>query len=461
MILYRILLNIEVKYVNIRRFYKKLVANPSMVLALGFALLILTGGLLLNTRAVTKSGQAVGFINALFTAGSASCVTGLTVVNTFKTYNTLGHIVILVLIQIGGLGIMTMATLLPMLFHRKIGISGRNILREQLNLDSMKGVIKLLRYVVAFTFITEAIGALLLAIRFIPDLGLKKGLWYSVFHAISAFCNAGFDLFGDSIAGYHDDSLVNLTIMALVAIGGLGFLVTYELLTKKEKRVGYSTHTKIVLLSTGFLIIFGSLVILALEGANPDTLLGMPLKTKVLNSSFTSVISRTAGFFTMDISKIRESTSFFIIILMFIGASPGSTGGGLKTTTFGILFASMLSTIRGDVKVVIFKRRIPRGTVTKSLALVMISMFLVIGITFTITIIENFRFIDILFETVSAYATVGLTRGISEGLQDISKLLITLTMYLGRIGPLTMAVAFGQKKKISPLNYPEANVRVG
>lgn len=439
---------------------KNITLNPPLVLTLGFGILILIGACLLNLSIFARSGESIGFVNALFTAASASCVTGLVVVNTFEYWNIGGQIIILILIQIGGLGIMTLATLFPMILRKRIGLTSRQIIREQLNVESFSGIVKLLKYVIYFSLIAEAIGAALLALVFIPDYGLGLGLWNSVFHSISAFCNAGFDILGNSIVPYKNNFIVNFVIMALVTIGGLGFGVTSELLRKREIKTT-STHTKLVLLTSAILTFGGALVFLIIEYKNPATIMEDGFFSKLLQSLFQSVISRTAGFNSVNLGAIRDTSAVLMILLMFVGGSPGSTAGGLKTTTFGVLFSSMLSVIRGETSTRLFKKKVPTEIIIKSLALVMISIMLVMGISFVLTITDSFAFIDVLYEVVSAYATVGVSRGITSNLSVFGRLLITLTMYIGRIGPLTMAFAFGKKRSKSRIEYPDANISVG
>lgn len=445
---------------GIRTKVEEIELNPPLVLLLGFAILILCGGFLLSLPFVTASGQSVGFIDALFTAGSASCVTGLTTVNTAASWNLAGKMIIIILIQIGGLGIMTLATIFPLILRKKIGLTSRQILKEQLNLDSLSGIIKLLKYVLLFTFTVEGIGALFLSLSFIPRFGLAKGIGFSLFHAISAFCNAGFDILGDSIYPLRDDPIVNFTLMALVVIGGLGFFVTQEMIQKKKFNK-FSVHSKLVLLISIILVFFGALLFLFLEFTNSGTLASESLGVKVQQSLFQSVISRTAGFYSVKMTELREATKFLLILLMFIGGSPGSTAGGLKTTTFGVLILSMLATIKGENEPLVFRKHISDRTIRKASALVIVSLLLVIIVSFLLTITEEAGFLDLLFETTSAYATVGLTTGVTEGLSDFGKLLITLTMYLGRVGPLSLGYAISNRMKYTGLRYPEANISVG
>ncbi|MDI9490763.1 MAG: TrkH family potassium uptake protein [Bacillota bacterium] len=434
--------------------------NPPLVLVIGFALLILCGGLLLNLSAVTKSGQSIGFINALFTAGSASCVTGLVVVNTANYWNLAGQIIILILIQIGGLGIMTLATMFPLILGKRIGLQSRQILKEQMNIDTFSGIVRLLKYLIKFTFIAEGIGVVLLATRFIPAFGWLKGIWYSVFQSISAFCNAGFDNLGDSILPWRHDPLVNFTIMGLVVIGGLGFIVTQELLRKRKNKT-LSLHSKLVLTITGLLIFFGALFFFILESSNPETLATESIPTQIGQSFFQSVIARTAGFYSAPISGLRDASAFLLILLMFVGGSPGSTAGGLKTTTFGVLVLSTISTIKGENEPVVFNKHIGLKNIRKALALVVVGLLLVISVSFLLTVTEDVKFIDLLFETVSAYGTVGLSKGITQDLTSFGKIIIMLTMYAGRVGPLTLGFAISNRMRPSKLRYPEANVLIG
>ncbi|MDO5027798.1 MAG: TrkH family potassium uptake protein [Bacillota bacterium] len=434
--------------------------NPPLVLTLGFALIIFIGACLLSLGIFTRSGQSIGFLNALFTAASATCVTGLVVVNTLEYWNLAGQILILTLIQIGGLGIMTLATLFPLVMRKRIGLTSRQIIREQLNVESFSGLVKLLRYVLYFSLAVEAIGALFLAIVFVPDFGLKLGLWRSIFHSVSAFCNAGFDIMGNSMVDYRSDIIVNFTIMTLVIVGGLGFGVNAEIFSKK-KRKSFSTHGKLVLTTSLVLTVLGALVFFVIEYNNIYSLGSENLGTKSLVSLFQSVVARTAGFNSLNLGAIRDSSAVLMLMLMFVGGSPGSTAGGLKTTTFGVLFAATISVIRGEESVRIFRKKVPTETVLKSLALVIISIVIVVGFSFLLSLTEDFAYIDILYEVVSAYATVGVTRGLTGDLSNFGKLLIILTMYMGRIGPLTMAFAFGKKQKKSKLEYPDANIAVG
>ena len=442
------------------KFLDRLSESPPLILTLGFFILISIGALILSTPFVTRSGNPTNPIDAIFIAASASCVTGLSPVNTAEHWNSLGQVVIIILIQIGGLGIMTLASIIPLILRKKIGIKSRLILKEQLNIESMEGVIRLFRYVLGFTLVVESLGAILLAIRFVPTYGLGKGIWFSVFHSISAFCNAGFDILGDSIYPLRGDYLVNITIMSLVIIGGLGFMVTSEIYYKRHFK-SISTHSKLVLFTNAGLILVGALGFFILESLKGGVLNNETIGDGVLISFFQSVSARTAGFYSADLSKINDSTAILLISLMFIGGSPGSTAGGIKTTTFVVLILAVISVIKNEKEPIVFKRRISDDTIKKALSIFVISLSIVIFVSFVIAAIEDFAFIDILYETASALGTVGATLGITDKLSAASKILITLCMYLGRIGPMTMALSFGLKSDVRLIRYPEGFISIG
>lgn len=444
----------------LRQKLSKFELNPPRVLALGFASLILLGGILLNLPIATQNGQSIGLINAIFTSASAVCVTGLVVVNTGLYWSLFGQIVIIILIQMGGLGFMTMATIVALILGKKITLKERLIIKEQLNQETMSGLVKLTKYVILSTFLIEGIGALLLSIRFIPLYGWVKGIWFSVFHAISAFCNAGFDITGDSLVPFVGDYIINLTIAGLIILGGLGFSVYIDI-SKNKNLKKLHLHSKLVLSITGILLLIGMALFFLIEFGNPIALKGLSLSEKLLASFFQSTVTRTAGFNSVNISVIRDTSAFLFIILMFIGGSPGSTAGGIKTTTIGVLALTTIALIKGDRDVVAFKRRISDDVINKSLSIVMIGLLLIIVVSFILTITESGIFLDLLFETTSAFATVGLSRGVTPNLTNIGKTIIMLTMYAGRVGPLTMAFAFGQKKKHKKYRYSEGNIIVG
>ena len=447
-----------------RNVFKKALSKasekPPFILTMGFLILISIGGLILSTSYVTRSGERTRLVDAFFVATSASCVTGLTPLNTAEHWNTLGHVVILTLIQIGGLGIMTLASFIPLILGKKIGLKSRLILKEQLNIDTMSGVVNLFKYVLGFTLVVELIGAILLSFRFIPTYGIGKGIWFSVFHSISAFCNAGFDLLGDSIYPLRHDYLVNITLMSLVVIGGLGFMVTSEIYRNRDLK-HLSTHSKLVFITHLGLFLLGAIGFFILESTQAGILTNEKFADGILISFFQSVSARTAGFYSIDLSKIKDSTSILIMSLMFIGGSPGSTAGGIKTTTIAVLVIAIISVIKNQKEPVVFKRSISNETIKKALSIFMISLFIVIIVSFALSIMNHFAFIDILYETVSALGTVGATKGITADLTRASKVLIGICMYLGRIGPMTMALSFDLKSDDRLIRYPESFISIG
>ncbi|MDU5083304.1 TrkH family potassium uptake protein [uncultured Tissierella sp.] len=434
--------------------------DPPRVLALGFGSLILIGAILLNLPIATQNGESIGFLNALFTSASAVCVTGLVVVNTGLYWSLFGQVVIILLIQMGGLGFMTMATIGALVIGKKITLKERLVIKEQLNQETMSGLVKLTKYVILSTFVIEGMGALLLSTRFIPIYGTVKGIWFSIFHAISAFCNAGFDLTGDSIAPFVGDFTINMTISALIILGGLGFYVYIDI-SRNRSFKKLSLHSKLVLSITGVLLLVGMIIILLIEYNNPLTLKPLNIFEKLIASFFQSVVPRTAGYYSVNLAGLYDTTVFLMIILMFIGGSPGSTGGGIKTTTFGTLILTTIGVIKGNKDIVAFRKRISYDVINRSLAISTVGMILILGVSFILTVTEPANFLDVLFETTSAFATVGLTRGLTPNLTDFGKVMIILTMYIGRVGPLTMAYVFARKSKAGNFRYSEGNIMVG
>ncbi|ADL08156.1 TrkH family potassium uptake protein [Thermosediminibacter oceani] len=436
--------------------------RPAQILVLGFATVILVGTVLLSLPVASRNGETVGFLNALFTATSAVCVTGLVVVDTYTQYSLFGQIVIMLLIQIGGLGFMTMTTLIFLILGKRITLRERLVMQEALNQLTLAGVVKLTRYIIFTTLIFEAVGALLLSLRFSRIYGVPRGIYYGIFHGVSAFNNAGFDLIGDfkSLTPFVEDPLVNIVIMALIIFGGLGFSVIYDVFTTRNI-YKLSLHSKVVLTMTGLLLVVGFLVIYALEHTNPKTLGSLSPAGKILAAAFQSVTPRTAGFNTISLSDMSLAAKYFTIFLMFIGASPGSTGGGVKTSTFALVLMMIYSVITSKENVEIYKRRIPMDNLFKAVVIMLIALLLVLTVSFLLTITERADFMSILFETVSAFGTVGLTLGITPHLSDAGKVLIILTMFSGRVGPLTIALALASKKKTAIMKYPEERILVG
>lgn len=443
--------------------------QPTQTMVMGFALVILTGALLLNLPIATQSGESIGFLNALFTSTSAVCVTGLIMVDTATYWNTFGQVIIIMLIQIGGLGFMTIATLFALITKKKINLRERLLLQESLNQIDLSGLVKLTRYVLLMTFTIEGMGALLLSTVFVPQFGLIKGVWYSVFHAISAFCNAGFDLMGTysgpftSLTSYVNNFTVSVTICALIVFGGLGFPVILDVI-KNKKISKLNIHSKVVLFTTAILIFLGMALILLLEYNNPDTLGPLGIKGKLLGALFQSVTTRTAGFNTVDLAIMRQSSIFIMIILMFIGASPASTGGGIKTTTLATLVLTVKSFILQKEDIEICERRIGTSTVRKSLGIFFIGITVVVFGTLIISITDpDFTLVEAGFEVVSAFATVGSSIGGSPNLSSLGKMFIILFMFMGRVGSLTIFMALASRgiKKNAPIKYPEGKIIVG
>lgn len=448
--------------------------KPAQTLVIGFALVILIGGLLLDLPVASQNGESVGFINAIFTATSAVCVTGLAVVDTGTHWTLFGKGVILVLIQIGGLGFMTLATMIFIVLGKKISLKERLVIQEALNQYSLAGLVRFSKYIVILTFIIEGLGALLLSFKFIPEFGWSTGIAYSIFHSVSAFCNAGFDLIGNGrgLTPYVSDPIVSLTICFLIIIGGIGFSVIVDFIDnkkmKKMKRVRkyrlLSFHTKVTLLITILLLGLGFFGFTIMEWNNPDTLGELTFMQKLLAGFFQSTTTRTAGFNTVDFSLMTNSAKLLTIILMYIGGSPASTAGGIKTTTLGIILFTIISVIKGKDETEVFKRKLPRDIVNRALVIAIIGVILIISATMILSITDNqFNFMDVLFEVTSAFGTVGLTLGITPQLSVYGKLLIMFLMFAGRVGILTIAFALArqQHKNKGSIKYPEGKILIG
>ncbi len=439
--------------------------QPTQVLVIGFAAIIIIGALLLNLPFASQNGESVGFINAVFTATSAVCVTGLTVVDTGTHWTLLGKTVILMLIQIGGLGFMSLATMFAMIMGKKISLKKRLIMQEALNQYSLAGLVRFTKFVLIVTFAVEGLGALLLSFRFIPQFGWSTGIAYSVFHAVSAFCNAGFDLIGNgrSLTPYVTDPLISLTIAFLIIIGGIGFSVITDFIVHKDLK-NLSLHTKMALLITVILLSVGTIGFVVIEWKNPNTLGNLSPTSRLLAGFFQSSTVRTAGFNTIDLASMKDASNLLTIILMFIGGSPAGTAGGIKTTTLGVIIFTIISVIKGREETEIFKRRIHRDTVNRALTIAIIGITLVVSVTMILTITDSeFTFMALLYETVSAFATVGLTLGITPNLSVIGKILMIFMMYAGRVGILTIAIALARKQNKSTVNikYPEGKILIG
>ena len=448
--------------------------KPARILVLGFLLVLILGTVALKLPISSVEGKSISWVDAFFTSTSAVCVTGLVVVNTAAQWSLFGKCVILALIQIGGLGFMAFTTLIFMIMGRKITLKERLVIQEALNQSTLSGMVKLTRRILLGTFLVEGIGAFLLCFRFIPQYGLQKGIFFSVFHSVSAFCNAGFDIIGNSLESYTGDLLVNFIIMALIILGGLGFVVWMDLLElfRNRWREGLSwrrcfsklhLHSKLVLVISASLILLGFLFFLIVEWGNPETLGGLGAKDKVLGALFQSVSTRTAGFNSISQGGLNESSKFMSIILMFIGGSSGGTAGGIKTVTMAVLVITVISVVRGKRYTEVFGRRIGEETIRKTMAVFGISLTLVVSVTMVLNLFESANFISLLFETASAFGTVGLSVGITDSLRIGTKCVLAFTMFAGRLGPMTMAVAFtaNLKNNDTHIKPAEENVMVG
>jgi trk system potassium uptake protein TrkH len=437
--------------------------DPPKILVLGFALIILIGTVLLTWPVSTTNGQGLSILNALFTATSATCVTGLVVVDTGTTFTMFGQLVILFMIQVGGLGFMTIASLFAFLIGKRISLKERILLQESLNNVSMEGIVRLTKRILIFSAVIELVGAILLSIRFSFDMQLGKAIYYGLFHSISNFNNAGFDIMGgfNSLTNYVDDPTITLTVSSLIILGGIGFIVMNELFEFQiSKRL--SMHTKIVLLTSLGLVLVGAIGLFLLEYSNISTLKPLSFSGKVLGSLFQSITARTAGSNTVNIGELTQSSLLLIVLLMFVGASPGSAGGGIKTTTFATLLGAVWSQIRGKDDVIFFHQRIEYETIYKALTVTFSGVFLVTFMTLVLTISEHGKdFLMILFEVTSAFATVGLSMGLTPELTHIGKVLIIFTMFAGRVGPLTIAFAITMRRKPDPFRYPKGKIMIG
>lgn len=435
--------------------------NPHQWTVIGFASIIIIGAFLLALPLASTSGTSVGILDAFFTATSAVCVTGLTVIDTGTAYSMFGQIVIMLLIQIGGMGFMAYGVIIAVLLGKRIGLKQRVLIQESTKATSIQGLVRLVRTIVLITFSFEAAGALILWLRWIPELGVDQSAYYAVFHAVSAFNNAGFGLWPDNMMRYVGDPAVNIVISLLFIAGGIGFIVMVDVY-KKRKWSLFALHTKIVLILSGLLITGGFVIILVLELLNPAVFGGLSWTEKLWVAYFQSVTTRTAGFNTVDLTGLLTATQFLMIFLMFIGASSGSTGGGIKTNTLMVLLVAMYSTIRGRSQVHIFKRKISNDIIFSALSVIIISLGLVMVVAFLLTVTEPDQdFIKLLFEATSAFGTVGLTLGVTSELSPLGKIIIIFTMFAGRLGPLTLAFALSRRRRESKIGYPDEKVLIG
>lgn len=433
---------------------KKLSLSTTQIILLGFLITIFIGSILLSLPVSSADGQAVPYIDALFTATTATCVTGLVTVPTATTWSLFGQVVILVLIQIGGLGIITIMTGVMLLLNRRIGVSDRLLIQDAFNLNTMSGMVSFVRKVLLGTLIIEGIGAALYMLVFVPEFG-ARGIWISVFNSVSAFCNAGMDIIGlNSLCGYATDPLVNFTTSALIVLGGIGYIVWWDVIrvlktrTKQNRKVfrHLTLHSKIAISSTLVLLVSGTVLFLIFEYNNPLTIQSLSLFDKLQVASFQSVTTRTAGFATVPQENLTNASSMVALLLMFIGGSPVGTAGGAKTVTMAVLVCSAISSIQNRNETTLFGRSVSRQSITKAVAVVTASFASAFTSTVLLSAVMETSALDILFETVSATATVGLSRNLTGSLNLAGKIIIIVTMYFGRVGPISLAVALGSKK---------------
>ena len=444
--------------------------TTTQIITLSFLLVILAGTLLLMTPFASASGKSTPFADALFTATSCVCVTGLVTVTTAVHWNLFGQIVILILIQIGGLGVIALATVFMMLLGKKISLSSRKLLGDAFNLETLQGLVKFLRKVFFGTFLVEGIGALLYLPVFIPEFG-AKGIWYAVFHAVSAFCNAGIDLIGsDSLIPYVHNVWINCVTMALIIVSGLGFIVWFDIIEnfKKNMHSGRRSlfftlrlHTKIVLVMTVFLLFAGAVFYYAFEYNNPGTIGNFTPGQKILAACFQSVTTRTAGFVTIPQKELTTPSVIVTLFLMFTGGSPSGTAGGVKTTTLAIIILTVAATVRGREDIICFHRRISDKTARKALAVVLISFLASIAAVIAMMIFEPGDAADQIFEVYSALGTVGISRDYTSLVGLAGKIILCICMFLGRIGPITMVLVFTMRDRQTAAKLPEEHVTVG
>ncbi len=449
--------------------------TSTQVILLGFLFAIILGALLLKIPIMTAPGEHTSWSTAFFTATTSICVTGLVVVDTYSHWSFLGQLVILALIQIGGFGVITMYSLFMMALKRQFSLRTRTLIQDYYNLDSIHGLIRFLIKVVRYTLLVEAVGVLLYLFSFVPRFGLGRGLWISIFNSISAFCNAGMDVIGpSSLIPYQTDLWINLVTMTLIILGGLGYVVWFDVLNngKEAKRHRHSLryfckhlseHSKLVLLLTGFLIVFGAAMILLFEWNNPETIGNLPLGKKILASFFQSVTFRTAGFASMPQEKLSSSSCLIGCILMFIGGSPVGTAGGIKTTTIFVILLNAFAFIRNRNENVLFHKRVTYHLINKATAIVTFSLSLIFILTIALVAIEDVPVMSAFYEIISATATVGLSRGLTASLHNAGKILVMFGMYAGRISTISMALFFtsNQRSGKNDIKYAKGRYIVG
>ncbi|WP_379152169.1 TrkH family potassium uptake protein [Paenibacillus sp. sgz5001063] len=437
--------------------------TPPKILSLGFMLLISIGTIFLCLPAAS-TGERISLIDALFMTTSATCVTGLAVIDTGTELTVFGQIVLLVLFQCGGLGFVTMATLITLVLNKRISLKERLLLQESMNQNSIQGIVRLIQRVLLYSLIIQLCGAILFTIRFNSDMNFGKAIYYGIFHSISIFNNAGFDLFGDihgpfsGLTRYAEDPIVNMTSMVLIFLGGVGFIVLSDVVDYPHRR-RLTLHSKVVLSTSVILILGGAMVFFWLELNN--TLKPLHPGGKIMASFLQAITPRSGGVTTIEIPLLLESTQFLMILLMFIGAAPGSTGGGIKITTFALLVSTAYAKIRGKDEIVMFRLRISKENVYRAITMSLLSLILVVSATMLLSVTESADFLTVLFEAVSAFGTSGITMGLTPELTTIGKLAVIILMFVGRTGPLTLAYALKPKGSKDLYRYPEGNITLG
>ncbi len=433
--------------------------RPSLLITFSFLAVIFVGAVILSLPISSATGQFTNFLDAYFTSNSATCVTGLTSLDTGTHFSLFGKIVIMMLIQVGGLGYMTFSIFMVLLFRKKMFVTEKIMMQEMLNIYSMKDVLNVLRRIFSIVFLIEGIGAFILFLRWIPELGFVKAAFWGVFHSVSAFCNAGFALPNNfaNLSAYRTDPVINLTITSLIILGGLGFFVIADILQNRR----LSLQSKVVIWTSLFLISIGTVIVFIAEYANPATLGNLGLGGKILASYFASVTARTAGFNTIDFGSMLHPSLIAIIVLMFIGASPGGTGGGIKTTTFTLIMATIWAALHNSKDTVLVERRIPPDTVRKAFAIFFLSIVAVFTAISILNYTDTFSVMQITFETVSAFGTVGLSTGITPFLSDWGKIVIISIMFIGRVGAMSLLIGLSSESKKRNIRYPKEGVSIG
>lgn len=449
---------------------KKMILSPTKIIMLGFFVFALLGAWLLKSPFALRQGVKLEFEDSLFVATSSVCVTGLSTVNIGETFSFFGQLILLFLIQVGGLGVVTFTTAILLVFSHRISLENRMVIQNAYNLETLSQLGTLTKKILLATFGLEGIGALGYAFVFIPEFGIK-GIWYSIFHAVSAFCNAGIDLLGgNSFCAYRDNVMINMTTIFLILVSGLGFPVYWEIIRvfKTRKTSGkrgmierLNIQAKIVLVMTLILFFGGAILTFVFEYNNPDTLGTLNLWQKIQASVFQSTTLRTAGFATIDQINFREVSCLVYLVFMFIGGSPAGTAGGVKTVTVAMLLTFLLDDITGRREADVFKRRVDDKYLRRSVAIITFSFSMLIILTVCLMCVEKCNLVDALYEMTSAIATVGLSRGLTGDLTGLGKMIVVITMYLGRIGPITMALAFNAKKKYGKASYAPSRIIVG